>query len=130
MISVIGFGEGDVSLDASAPKGQGGYGYAIAYLHNTPSTLPATAPSLEATGYAAGTPRLVIFMSNGDTVFSYPGGTFEINSSGTYVDWATVLSTEGGKTVSSVYVVADASQAVPYEATVTALQYHGDIYVP
>lgn len=116
--------------NATAPKGQGGFGYAIAYLHNTPSTLPATAPTFAATGFAAGTPRLVIFMSNGDTVFGYPNGTFEINSSATYVDWVTVLSTEDSHTVSSVYVVADASQAVPYEATVTSLQYAGNTYVP
>jgi hypothetical protein len=122
--------------NASAPKGQGGYGYAIANLNGTSSTLPANAPTMEATGFAAGTPRLDICLSSGGCVFGYPGPggiiTWDSNNGSVPYGstWATVQADEASYTVTSVYVVADGSQAVPYEATVTSLSYGGATYVP
>lgn len=128
--------------NASAPKGQGGYGYAIAYLHGTPSKLAPDmpAPTMTATNFAAGTPRLDICLTDGSggCVFGYPTAsgtmTWESNSlmspSVPYgSSWSDVVAAVGERDV-TVFVVADGSQTVPYTATVTSLEYNGSTYVP
>lgn len=122
---------------ASAPTGQGGYGYAVANLHGMPGTLPSQEPTFSTTGYAAGTPRMDIFFSDGSYLFVYPNGTYQGNGPGevgqiNYTsDWnrAVAAAADEGLTVTQVFMVADASQPVPYVATVTALQYAGASYV-
>ncbi len=114
-------------------------GYAAATLMGVGATrrLPDTAPSLAATGYAAGTPRLVIAMDDGTYVFGYPtnsgdnaAGLFESPKTSGYVQWSDILAAYGTTKVSDVYVVADGSQATPYTASVTSLQYNGKVYIP
>lgn len=123
---------------ADAAKGQGGpgAGNAVAYLHSTPTTLPVAAPSMVATNFAAGTPRLDICLSSGGCVFGYPtaDGTMTWDSNDGSVPygstWDAVRADEASYAVTSVFVVADASQPVPYEATVTSLTYNGATYIP
>lgn len=126
---------------ANAAPGQGGTngGYAIASLHNTPGNLPSEAPTMTATNFAAGTPRLAICDASSVCIWGYPTGpdgslTFDSNTGfvpyGSSWDTAVADADTAGFTVSSVFVVADASQATPYESIVSSLQYNGATYIP
>lgn len=125
--------------NGTANARQGGGGYANAFLHNTPSELPTTEPSFDGTGIASGTPRLDIFLADGSYFFVYNDGSFQYNDgaltqscwagSACKADWTALQSQLTSATVSQVYLVADASQALPYTATVTSLDYNGT-YVP
>jgi hypothetical protein len=88
------------------------------------STLPTTQPSFTTTNYAAGTPRIVVMMADGNTLFIYPDGSAEWIGHGP-ITYSTFAANESASTVSAVYIVADASQTVPYTANVTAFQYNG-----
>lgn len=126
---------------ANAHQGSGGY--ALAYLHNTPSALPGIEPSFSGDNIASGTPRLDIFMSDGGYFLVYNDGSFQYIDGGTLsencwggsacqTDWSTLADTinAGNTQVDSVYVIADASQTLPYTATVDSLVYDGITYVP
>jgi hypothetical protein len=123
---------------ANARQGLGGY--ALAYLHNTPRALPTSEPSLSGDNIASGTPRLDIFLADGSYFFVYNDGSFQYNNGGALsencwggsacqADWTT-LADEINANVSSVYVIADGSQTMPYTATVNSLVYSGITYVP
>jgi hypothetical protein len=104
---------------ASAPDG-----YALIAVSRFGSTLPSTEPSFATSGYAAGTPRIVVSMSDGNNLFVHPDGSAEWtgNGPGNYSDF---LAAEGSAAVNAVYIVADTSQGVAYTANVTAFQYNG-----
>jgi hypothetical protein len=123
---------------ANAHQGLGGY--ALAYLHHTPSQLPTTEPSFSGDNIASGTPRLDIFMADGSYFFVYNDGSFQYINAGPLsqdcwggsacqAGWAT-LAGAVNTSVSSVYVIADGSQTMPYTATVNSLVYSGITYVP
>lgn len=106
--------------------------YAVASLHHFDhSALPTEEPSFSATGYAAGTPRLVIVMNDGAVIFGYSiGGSmlWEPHASGLPMytsDWAAVTSFYASDGVSQVFIVADGSQPLPYSATVSNIEYGG-----
>ncbi len=126
---------------ANAAPGQGGTngGYAVASLHHTPSTLPNEAPTMTATNFGSGTPRLAICNASSECIWGYPtgpGGSLTFDSNTQFVpygsSWATAVADANavGFEVSSVFVVADASQATPYESIVSSLQYNGATYIP
>ena len=128
-----------VMNNANASPGQGGVngGYAIAFLHGTPSALPGSEPTFNATNYASGTPRMDIFLSNGEYFFVYPDRTWQFNNStgtvdsGSSADWSTkAVADADSQTVTQVFIVADASQPVPYTSTVDSVVYAGTTYVP
>jgi hypothetical protein len=89
----------------------------VNYFNPTP---PSSEPSLAATNYASGTPRIVIFMSDNNNLFIYPTGGPPTN----YAAWL-AAETADGATVTGVYIVADTSQPVPYTTDVTSFQYNG-----
>ncbi len=97
-------------------------------------------PTFAATNYATGTPRYVIDLSDGNTLFGYPPSSglngsamaweeFTTNP-GVYVPWGQVVAVEGTATVEDAYVVADASQPTPYTSEITNLTFNGMNYNP
>lgn len=118
--------EAYLTIDSSAPGS-----FAVIYVHHTPSTLPSAEPSYTPVGYASGTPRIFIFMSDGNYIFIYPdsvlgAGYVSSTNLGTvlYTTWAS-SETGSGATVTAVYIIADTSQAIPYTAYITSFQYDG-----
>ncbi len=113
-------------------------GYAAIVLHHFASQLPSGEPSFTATNYAAGTPRLDIFMSTGDYIFIFPSGSgipdeTIIGGVGSYsVGYSGFVTAESDATVTSVFIVADTSQgwssttgATPYTSDIKSFYYNG-----
>ena len=75
-------------------------------------------PTFTTDNYAAGSPRYVIDLDNGDSLWGYPpnwdlnGSDFAwaIDNGNTYEPWSDVLSAEPGAKVTGVVVVADGDQ--------------------
>jgi hypothetical protein len=123
-------------------------GWAQISLNGVNGDLPTTAPGLSVTHYAAGTPRLEIVPANGGDSLAtdatgYPDPSLCANptngicwalpsSPNTYTaTWSAVqtfINGEGG--AKTAYVVADASQAVPYTSDVTSLSWNGQALIP
>lgn len=108
------------------------------------AALPTTEPSFKTDHYAAGSPRFVIELSNGHSLWGYPGLTLSgktgpdaagmawaVNNGNTYTDYATAVTgaTNGasGVTVTDAFIVADGDQAPGTADTVTDLQYNGQV---
>jgi hypothetical protein len=102
--------------------------------------VPATEPAFKASAYAAGTPRMVIDLNNGQTLVGYPGQALSgqsapdaagmawaVGASSTYTDYATAYKTATASTtlVKDAYIVEDAKQAAGTANTLTAVQYDG-----
>lgn len=108
------------------------------------SEMPTTAPTFATTGYAAGTPRLEIQAGDGSYEAAYPAsvcgqtapavcwaspvGTAGTSYDATYGQVRAYVDSHGGVLVA--FVVADASQAPPYTADVTALSWGTTTLVP
>jgi hypothetical protein len=99
---------------------------------------PATPPSFTTSNYAAGSPRWVLELANGKTLFGYPqqlGGTastsftgaqWEVSGTSTYVTYAAALTAAGSNQVTSAAIVADADQTTGTVDTLTNVQYGGE----
>ena len=77
-------------------------------------------------------------MSDSDLIFIYPVGSgipveTHIGGIGSYaINYTAFLAYEQsqGATVTSVIIVADTSQAIPYTAYITSFQYNGVNIIP
>ena len=110
---------------------------------NLPSSslVPTTPPSFTTDNYAAGSPRWVIELANGNFIDGYPaqlGGTandsftgnqWAVGNSGTYESYADALTGAndplGNVQVTNAFVVEDADQAAGTADTLTGVQYDG-----
>jgi hypothetical protein len=102
---------------------------------------PATPPSFTTNNYAAGSPRWVIELANGNFIDGYPaqlGGTandsftgnqWAVGNSGTYESYAAALAGAndplGNVQVTNAFVVEDADQVAGTADTLTGVQYNG-----
>ncbi|MGH3415025.1 MAG: hypothetical protein ACRDSS_01025, partial [Actinocrinis sp.] len=132
---------GTISLTVGTPAATA-YAQAVLTLP-AGSVLPATAPAFTSDHFAAGSPRWVIELANGDQVFGNQSGTSQsgdpaaadwtdVNlvsgksvitpATGTY---AAVLARESGQVVKSAYVVEDGDQAAGAVDVISAVQYDG-----
>lgn len=109
--------------------------FAEARLHQVHGTAVSTLsePTFSTTNYAAGSPRFFITLSNGDTLWGYPGvnnGDFgwAINNGNTYMSWSAVQTAEAGATVTDAYVIADADQAAGTTDEITGLTFGDTSY--
>jgi hypothetical protein len=97
---------------------------------STGSALPSTAPVFLTDTYSTGTPRLAIQLSNGSYAVGYPA-QFEQSSDwelqGQYTTWAAVQDyvNANSLTVSSAFIVADASAALGSTNVITCVNYSG-----
>jgi hypothetical protein len=110
------------------------------------SVLSHDVPSFTTDNYAAGSPRWVIELGNGDHLFGYPaqlGGTANTSFTGNqweadthsgtaltsplYTTYAAAVAAAGGfgETVTSAYVVEDGDQAAGTVDTISHLAYGG-----
>jgi hypothetical protein len=116
--------------------------FAVIDVHHFSTTLPTLEPSYTPVGYASGTPRIFIDMSNGNFAFIYPDSVYGTGNveyvvydsatqgyTTSIVSYATFAGDESGVTVSAVYIVADTSQPPSYTADITCFQYSGDYLI-
>jgi hypothetical protein len=110
------------------------------------STAPATAPSFTTDKYAAGSPRWVIELANGNFITGYPaqlgagaasdfsGAQWAVGTSGNYVTYQAALAGAndplGNVKVTDAFIVEDADQAANTVDTLTGVQYDGLTAVP
>lgn len=97
---------------------------------------PGIEPSFTTDNYAAGSPRWVIELSNGKSLWGYPpnahlngtGFGWAVDNGNTYTSYAAAVSAAGaGATVTSAFIVADGGQAAGTHDTLTNVQYGGQI---
>ena len=106
---VVGGQETYLSIGASSAAD----GFAVIYVHHTPTDLPASEPTYSVTGYGSGTPRIFVEMSDGSYMFIYPDSVYGsgnvecVTTSGdtitTYSACSSTLSGNGA-TVAAVYI--------------------------
>lgn len=97
----------------------------------------AGGPTFTTDNYAAGSPRYVIDLDNGDSLWGYPPNSglngldfaWAINNGNTYESWSDVLSAEPGAKVADVVVVADGDQ-VSTTDVITDLTFDGYNFNP
>jgi hypothetical protein len=97
----------------------------------------AGGPTFTTDNYAAGSPRYVIDLDNGDSLWGYPpnstlnGSDFAwaINNGNTYEPWSDALSAEPGAKVADVVVVADGDQQSTTDV-ITDLTFDGYNFNP
>ena len=129
----------DLNLPTGTPSG----GAAGIEVLKPGTNLPTTAPTFKTNAYNAGSPRWVIFFTNGGYVFGYPSGSdstghspyntttrWQINTSGTPVagtnhPWSAVTSHFTGKHVTLAFIVMDTDQTPPSTSTITTVTYGG-----
>jgi hypothetical protein len=95
------------------------------------------APTFVTDNYNAGSPRYVITLSNGDSLWGYPPNTqignsdfaWAINNGNTYLPWSDVQSAESSATVTGVVVVADGDQPSTTDV-ITDLTFDGYNFNP
>lgn len=111
------------------------------------SVLPDTAPSFTTDNYAAGSPRFVFILGNGDIIDGYPAqlgtaantsftgdqwtaetATGVLLTSPEYTTYADAVAAAGGygETAAQAYVVADGDQPDGTADTISRLQYDGE----
>jgi hypothetical protein len=104
-------------------------------LHNfegVPLSDLVDSPSFTTDNYAAGSPRFVIDLSNGDSLWGYPpnsglNGTdfaWAINNGNSYLPWSDVQTAEAGSTIEDAVVVADGDQPTTTDV-ITGLTFDG-----
>jgi hypothetical protein len=104
-------------------------------LHNfegVPLSDLVDSPSFTTDNYAAGSPRFVIDLSNGDSLWGYPpnsglNGTdfaWAINNGNSYLPWSDVQTAEAGTTIEDAVVVADGDQPTTTDV-ITGLTFDG-----
>jgi hypothetical protein len=127
-------GPGSSHSEAYLTVNTPGDSFAVIDVHHFPAALPKVEPSFTATHYLSGTPRIFIYMSDGDYAFIFPVGSgvaLEAVINGSPSTSITTYSgfvqheVSQGATVGAVYIVADTSQQVPYTAYITYFQYAG-----
>ncbi len=100
------------------------------------AAAPGIEPSFTTDNYAAGSPRWVIELSNGKSLWGYPpnahlngtGFGWTVDNGNTYTSYAAAVSAAGaGATVTSAFIVADGDQAAGTHDTLTNVQYGGQI---
>jgi hypothetical protein len=116
--------------------GSSGGSYAEVTLHHVGGAVgDLTEPTFMTDNYTAGSPRYLITLSDGHSLWGYPGASglngsdmaWAVDNGNTYMSWDQVqASLEGGATVTGAYVVADADQAAGTVDTITGLSF-GDI---
>ncbi len=136
--SSAGWNSDDTAVDLAVAAGDGCN--AGLTLNNVGSSLPADAPSFDASYYASGTPRWYIQLgpsiTAGPYLFGYPDGTWNVNNCGSvsggttfdYSDAVNAIATNCPtyeNDVTSVNIVADTSAPAPYTTTLTDIQYNG-----
>jgi hypothetical protein len=113
------------------------------------SLVPSTEPSFVTDYYAAGSPRWVIQLANGDELESnqnnrasgwlYDTGSGWVcgNTTGgpgsgtcTYANAVTAVDADGAVAVTSAFIVEDADQAAGTADTLTGVQYNGQYLAP
>ena len=109
--------------------------YAQEVLQVKGGVVPATEPKFTTSNYASGSPRIVIDLGNGHSLFGYPGtsglnGTdmaWAVDNGNTYTSYSTAyhkaLAYE--TTVKDAYIVEDADQTPGTADTITAFTYGG-----
>jgi hypothetical protein len=93
-------------------------------------------PTFTTDKYAAGSPRFVIDLSNGDSLWGYPAnaglnGTdfaWAINNGNSYLPWGDVQTAEAGKTITDAVVIADGDQDPGTTDKIGSLQFNGTTY--
>lgn len=99
----------------------------------TNSTLSVVAPRLATNNYAAGSPRWVLQLGNGKTLFGYPaqfGSTtanWEVVGVSGYTTYAQAVKEVGGygQVVANAFIVADGDQAAGTTDVVSHVSYGG-----
>jgi hypothetical protein len=105
-------------------------------LHNfegIPLSDLVDSPSFSTNNYAAGSPRYVIDLSNGDSLWGYPpnsglNGTdfaWAINNGNSYLPWSDVQTAEASTTIEDAVVVADGDQSPGTTDVISALSFDG-----
>jgi hypothetical protein len=136
---VVGPGQGSAS-EAYLTVNTPGNSFAVITVHHFPASLPLVQPSFTSAQYASGTPRIFIYMSDGNYIFIFGDGTVECVVNGQAVatlpngspcSYTAFVAYEASTStsVSAVYIVADTSQLVPYTAYITSFQYAGDCLI-
>jgi putative Ig domain-containing protein/ricin-type beta-trefoil lectin protein len=136
--SAAGFNSsGQIDLTLGSPSSATG-----AYATITPTSNAVTPSTPEPTfttdNYAAGSPRWVIKLSNGASLWGYPpnaglnGSDFAwvANNGNTYTTWANALASAGvtantSVTATSIQIVADGDQAPSTVDHITNVSYNG-----
>lgn len=99
----------------------------------TNSALSTVAPTLATDNYAAGSPRWVLQLGNGKTLFGYPaqfGSTtdnWEVNGVSGYFTYDQAVQKAGGygQVVANAFIVADGDQAAGTTDVVSHVSYGG-----
>jgi hypothetical protein len=92
-----------------------------------------SAPTFTTDNYNAGSPRFVIDLSNGDSLWGYPPNAglnasdfaWAINNGNTYQPWSDVQSAESGTTVVDAVVIADGDQDPGTTDKISDLTFNG-----
>jgi hypothetical protein len=113
--------------------GSSGASFAEVTLHHVGGAVSdLTGPTFMTDNYAAGSPRYFITLSDGHSLWGYPGASglngndmaWAIDNGNTYMSWTDVqASAEGGATVTGAYVIADADQAAGTVDEITGLSF-------
>jgi hypothetical protein len=94
-------------------------------------------PTFATDHYTAGSPRWVLKLTNGDTLWGYPpiaglsttsNFAWAINNGNTYQPWSNIQATEGSAKVTGAYVIADADQAAGTTDVITNLTFNGTTF--
>lgn len=108
--------------------------YAQVVLNGVAGTAVPTAEPVFATDhYTNGSPRIVIELNNGKSLWGYPAASglngsdmaWAVGNAGTYTNYATALTgaSASSTTVKQAFIVEDADQAQGTKDTITSLQY-------
>lgn len=102
--------------------------------------VPASTTGFDTTNYASGTPRMVIELANGHSLWGYPPSSglngsnmaWAVDNGNTYTDYATAYNEAGAASthVTSAFVVADLSQPAGVTSEVSNLSYGGQVLQP
>lgn len=113
--------------------GSSGGSFAEITLHHVGGVVSElTAPSFSTDNYSAGSPRYFITLSDGHSLWGYPGASglnagdmaWAIDNGNTYLSWDQVqASAESDATVTGAFVVADADQAPGTVDAITGLSF-------
>ena len=119
----------------------GTYGRLAVNLRSVGYLAPKIPPSFTTDNYAAGSPRWVIELANGNFIDGYPaqlgsaakadftGDQWAVGNSGSYGTYQAALNGAndplGNVRVTDAFIVADADQAAGTHDTLTAVQYGG-----
>lgn len=112
--------------------------YAQAVINGVAGTAvptPSDTTGFTTDNYAAGSPRLVIELASGHSLWGYPAASglngtamaWAVDNGSTYTDYATAYNTAGAAatTVRDAFLVADADQAAGTHDTITGLAFGG-----